>query len=257
MIAFTLTLLLAQVSAPAQTAQSPSVLITKMFAKYAAAETLLGKIRLTQTAGSASVTVDTDLQLERPSKMYLRQARGGSDPKMWLVTSDGKMFSYGRPEGILYGKDRYLENVHVQDKVPGLDVQRDIFLTNKDIYVAVRKSIGDRNAAMDIAVGRSDDLRVLTSQWTAFANYGKFKVNDVEANKILGGYVGEYGQAPSGSFELYITDDGDLVRYVVRQKMKFPQASQETFEIVSTWDSVLLVNAKVNPALFEVVLPSK
>jgi hypothetical protein len=236
--------------------ESPAALIGKMFAKYASADTLLGQIRLTQSVGQVSVVVTTDFQMEKPAKLYIRQQRGGSDPKMWLVTSNGVLFSYNRPEGI-GGPDRFVENVHVQDKVPGLDVQRDIRLTNQDIYVAARKSLGDRNAAMDIAIGRTDDLRALASQWVKFANYGKFKVNDVETNKIMGGFAGFIGQPPSGTFELYITDDGELIRYVVREKQTFPDLSKETYEVVSIWDSKLLINAKVNPAFFEVVPASK
>ncbi len=258
MIALTLSILLSQAATPAQV-QSPSSLITKMFAKYAGAETMLGKIRLTQTAGQASVTIDTEVQYAKPAKLYIKQSKSGSQPKMWLVTSDGNQFSYDRPEGLPVGINppRFVENVHVKDEVIDLKVQRDIRLTNQDIYVAARKSLGDRNLALDVVIGRTDDLRELAGQWAKFGNYGKVKINDVQVNKIGGDYIGIYGQPASGTFELYITDDGDLIRYVTRQKMKFPEATQETFEIVSTWDSVLLVNAKVNPQFFEVVRASK
>ncbi len=239
---------------------SASGLIGKMFAKYATAETLLAKIRLTQSTTGASVTIDTDFQSEKPSKLYIRQTKGGQEPRSWLVTSDGVLFSYDNPNGKsggFFGADRFMENVHVQDSVDGLNIRRDIFQTNKEIYVAARKSLGDRNAVMDILIGRSDDLRVLANQWFQFGMQGKTKINDVEVYKIIGGYIGPAGNTVSGSFELYIKEDGEFVRYVTKEKMTFTQVTQQTFEVVSTWDASILVNAKVNASLFTVLKPSK
>src|SRR5579862_8720306 len=86
----------------AQTETSPAkTLISKMLAYYFSANTLTGNIVLTAAAGGGHTTWNTTVQFERPSKLYIQQARVNGPSEAWYITSDGKVFSYAAPENTL------------------------------------------------------------------------------------------------------------------------------------------------------------
>ncbi len=99
-----------QTAVPAAPKADAGVLISKAFARYDAAQTVSGTIRLIQEAKGISVQIDTELQYERPSKIYLRQVKGGSDPQQSLLVSDGIKFSFDKPLEAL-GPARFTEDV--------------------------------------------------------------------------------------------------------------------------------------------------
>ena len=223
-------------------------LISTAFARYAKAQSIVGQIQLTQTAAGTTLVTKTQLQMEQPNKLYLLQVRGGKTPRQWLVTSDGKQFSFDRPDNVL-GPKRFVENVHVQDTL------RNVNLTNQDIYLATLQSLGDvaNNIILDIAFARTEDLRNILDQWPTFRLHGKVKLGETMVYAIVGDYREGKSEPVTGAFELYINDKGDIVRYVLKQTMKYPQVSPEPISVVSTWDSNLVLNGKPNPALFAVV----
>ena len=242
-------------------APTAASLISKCFAVYHDAQSLSGTIKLTQSAGNVSLTISTELQLDRPGKLFLHQIKTGSKPEDWLVTSDGSQFSYDRPEGLLGSRDRYVENLLVDDAF-----HKHIQLGLPDIYGAVLRSISDKSAFLDIAIGRKEDLGFLLSQWPAFKLHGKVKVGEVECYAITGSYRDGQSSPVSGTFELYIKENGEFVRYVVKQDMQFqlkPDNSgrqnvlTDPIHITSIWDSNLELNGKLNPALFKVVTQRK
>src|SRR4051812_37388578 len=82
--------------------QTPaSQLVSKMLRYYADAQSMTGTITYTATDGGGKVQMVTYLQYEKPSKLFIKQVKGGSQPMQWLVTSDGKLFSYDSPEYLL------------------------------------------------------------------------------------------------------------------------------------------------------------
>ncbi len=243
----------AQESAPRVTAAE---LISKAFARYASADRIVGDIRLTQVAQNRSVNVDTQIQLEKPAKVFLFQRRGGSEPRERLVTSDGRTFSYDKPDKSL-GRPRYTEDIHIFFANKPKD------LTIGDIYLAgVTREWADKGAMLDVIVARSEatekgkiypDLQYRLSQWPAFQLQGKVRIGNVDAWGISGSYRDDESKPVTGSFELYITDTGDIVRYVLRQQMEFPNITKDIINVVSTWDIHVIVNGTTNAALFRVV----
>lgn len=240
-----------------QTPPTAGALMTKMFAKYAGAKTIAGTVRWTQSALGKSVVVGSEVQIQRPDKVFLRQNRTGSEARGWLLTSDGNLFSYDRPEGIR-GRDRFVENVHVHD------ASHDVDLKVGDLFIAAGKSLGDRGVPLVVCFARSDDLRAVRDCWPTFRLAGKRKVGEVEANAVLGdlGEVFTTRDAEGnpvdrlrkiGTFELYLTDQGEIIRYVEKQTMQIPQATKDVFEVVSTWDCSLTIDGPVKPELFTVV----
>jgi len=241
-IALLLSLHVPQQDASEPTKLSASQIMSRVFSRYAAAQSAVGSIKMTQSAQNVSINIETELQFDRPSKLYLHQSRNGSRPGQWLVCSDGKEFSYDRPEGG-FGKPRYVELVTqggVEQKIG-------------DFYMAAEKSLGEMNAMLDIAISQPSRLRRLMAQWATLTYQGKVALNGVDVQKITGEYRDDPKLAPSGKFEIYVNDAGDFVRYVVNERFMFPSRSKEPIDITTVWDSNIKLGAKTEPALYRVI----
>jgi hypothetical protein len=230
-------------------------LVGKMLRYYDAAQTLTGTIRFVQSVGEVSVGIDTSLQYEKPSKLYIRQDRRSSEPRTFLVTSDGKFFSYDLPEGRLaVPGERLYEPVE----------QNGRFLGYRDIYAIVSRSLGDRSAALDIAIARLDDLKFIRGQWATVEYAAEQPGNGV---KVVTGDWRAYASAPvSGRYTMWIGENGELKRFAQREVIQ-PEATvlDERFrerpaqlnvgpqQVNSVWEVDLKVNGEPDQKLFKVV----
>jgi hypothetical protein len=230
-----------------QTTQEPSggAIVSKMLARYDAAQSLTGSIRLTQGAGKEAGTLDTFIQYEKPSKLYIKQVLNSSG-RTWLITSDGVNFSYNRPENLPTGKtqiERLREPVQPRGSEP-LDL--------KSIYAVAGQCLPDRSAPLDIAIGWKDYLRLFVGQLATAEYAGRTKIGDTEVQVVRGGWREDSTRPVMGRYEIYITDEGDLKRYVVAMPMKLDPRT-DAIEVVSHWEVKLSVNGKPEAALFKVI----
>lgn len=226
-------------------APSASALVSRMLAHYSSAQSLTGTIRFTQSAQNTSVGIETVLQVERPSRLYIRQVLRSNEPAAWLVVSDGKQFSYNTPNNLPGSENlpRLVEQVS----------QNGTTLDSRAIYKAGATSIGDRSAPLDIAIGHPDDLKSLTFQWATLEYRGRRKLGDEEVD-VIGGRWRPYGEAPaSGQFEMYILPTGELRRYAILESVSPQGANGTVFEVRSVWDVRITANGKPDPALFRVI----
>ena len=223
--------------------QSPAQLISKMLKHYSDAKSLTGTIKLSQGIGKpATGSMVTAIQFEKPSMLYIRQTLKTSEPREWVITSDGERFSYPKPE-YLPGDPR----IRLIDKVtprPGevLDI--------RGIYSVCGQSLGDRPVPLDVAIGRPQDLKTFTQQLVTLEPRGKTKLGEEEVNLIEGRWR-DYTLA-EGRYAIYVTDAGDFRRYVVVQMVK-PSARMDAVEVTSQWDINLVVNGKTDPNLFTLI----
>lgn len=223
---------------------SASALVTKVLAYYSGAQSLAGTIRFTQTAQSKAVVIDTVLQFERPSKLYIRQELTAFEKMVWLVVSDGTNFSYNTPDNLPGATNlpRLVEQV----------AQNGLTLDVPKIYKAAASSIGDRSAALDIAIGHPEDLKSLTYQWATLEARGRVQIGGEELELVTGKWR-PYGTAPaSGQFEMYMALSGELRRYTVVENVSPEGANGAVFEIRSVWDVNIKIGAKPDPALFRI-----
>jgi outer membrane lipoprotein-sorting protein len=240
--------------APATPAAPPppsgAALVSKMFQLYAGAKSVEGKIRMTQKMSGHEVTVDTDLALEFPSKIYLRQLLNAGQARDWLVTSDGTTFTYNVPNAKRWSgglTNRLWENV----KVGNIDQ------TYRDIYQASSLSLGDKGIPEDIAIAGRPQLENVRYQLATIVYKGKTKLGDVSVNVIAGDWRA-YGKAPvSAKYEMYITDDGQLKRYTQDETISvgpsnLPQ-SLPPQEVLTVWDVDLKVGVAPSEDTFKVV----
>ncbi len=216
--------------------ESPAALVSRMIGRYSKANSLVGTIRFTQQLASASIGIDTELQVEKPSKLYIRQVRRSSDPRQWLVTSNGNMFSYNAPF------ERSRPGERLVEPVSQGGAKQDV----RQIYSAVTASIGDRSMPLDVLIGRVEDLKYRRFQWATMA-YLEGPGNKI---RVVGGSWREYGDAvPTGTYEMWISEAGDLVKVIQKETISpDPRSGPQT--IISTWDVAVKVNAPLNQALF-------
>lgn len=230
-------------------AQGPSAvdIVQKMVNVYAASQQASGTIELDQTAENVTAKVITKFAFIRPeNKLYIEQVRQNSDPKRYLTVSDGRIFSYDKPENIL-GHDRFNEYVS----------QHGVTQSIKDIYAAARVGLADHPVALDLAIARTDDIRTVLGQWATMKVHSREAINGVATTAIVGDYKTFPTEPVSGSYEAYITDDSKLIRYVVKQNIGIPAqatggANGQVVQVVSIWNSTITFGGPVDEKTFKI-----
>jgi hypothetical protein len=222
---------------------SPSRIMSKMFAHYAGARSAVGTIKMVQTAKGYTVHTETDMQFDRPSLIFIHQVRDGVKGREWFLTSDGKEFSYDRPEDELYGHSRYVEYV----------TQHSTALTLGDFLLASVLSLGDVNAMIESAVASNEFLKRLSGQWASLVYRGRTTVDGQEVQAVTGQYRDNALSKITGEFEAYINDAGDFVKYVVHQHLRLGKTSGDMVDVDTTWTSNLKIDVPTNPKLYKVI----
>lgn len=238
--AFLSVIALGQAAERAIQAPNPAQMLSEMIAKYSAAKSLVGTITLSQSAMNQTGQIRTYFQFEYPSKLYIRQDMTTGTGGRWLVTSDGKFFSYDVPKLPWQDKGtRLVEPVVFQGKTLGV----------RDIYAAASLSLGDRSAPLDIAIGRSEDLRYLRNQWATLRYQGTTRLGEEEVHVIMGDWR-EYGDAPvSGQFRIMLNANNELRQYALSENFALPTVGQKN--VVSIWDVRIDLLAKPDSGLFK------
>jgi hypothetical protein len=221
-------------------------MMSQMLAHYASAQSLVGTIKMTQSAQGVSLHITTELQYDRPSMLYIRQIRDGSRPKVWTVTSNGSIWSYDRPDNqdAHMGPNRHVEYV----------TQNNITMKLSDFFGAASHSLGDMNPMLISAISNPDWLRRLTGQWATLVDKGSTKINGQVVEEIAGKYRDGVGHSQSGDFEAYVSDAGDLVKYVLYQRMAITGVTKGAVDIMTVWESNLQVGATTNKDLYQPIL---
>jgi outer membrane lipoprotein-sorting protein len=244
---------LAAVMLARQEPQSPSAaqLISKVLARYANAQTLEGTVTLTQTARGFAVKTVTQLAYERPSKILLVQRQGGSQPKASQLVSNGEKFVYTRPDQLITQNDYLGELVKPDERRPAQTVG--------DLYAIIASGLPDRAPLLDLLVARHDDMVFVSKQFRTLSYAGRVQFGDRSVQVVKGNWKeNEAVEGGVGEYELYITDEGDLVRYVLKQKYAVPGSvlngrpipAGDPIEVVSTWDASVTVNGPIKPETF-------
>jgi hypothetical protein len=245
------TLAMTQAQTAPQQGPSGAALISKMFAYYASATTMTGAIHLTQQAQSISVTLDTSLAYKAPSKLYVRQSLGGSDPRVWLITSDGKSFTYDYPNNVRFGSDKREPGRLLEAVSPSSSIHQ----TYEQIFHASVFSLGDVAIPELLSIAGKDELQAIKDMIGTISYMGKDKVADQTVNVVGGAWKAGPRAPVGGQYKMFITEDGQLKRYVQTEivSLKMSAAQMQPQQVISTWDVDLHVNATPDESLFKVV----
>ena len=220
--------------------ESPAALVSKMMGKYNKANSVSATINAVVQTPGGNVKVDTTLKYVRPSLFYLKQAETYKSTKNYFVISDGLRFTYPSPGQNRPDTSRYLVESLVDNQGKTMKVG--------DIYAAASSSIADRSTPLDLLVSRVEDLQAIRGQWATIASGGSVKFNGVAANMIKGTWK-QYGEAQRdwGSYEIFITDDGDLVGFRLTEPFKI---QGKDVKMVTTWTVNAQINVKIDNSTF-------
>lgn len=234
--------------------------ISKMLAYYHDAKTIAGTITMSQHSGSREASVLTELQFQGPASLYIRQSlRASYGTDQYLVTSDGKTFSYDLPDGVPY-KDRGIQGGLrvVETCNPGRP------LGVRDIFTATSSWLIDRSTPLDLIIGAADDLRFRNAQWVTADIVGRTNLGST-AVTVVGGQWRDYPQyttkqgrkipvPPSATYQMFIDDEHRLLRYTEKTNVGATINNQQVVQSVETiWDVNVVKDGPVKPELFKVV----
>lgn len=222
---------------------TPKSIIEKMLGRYAGAQSLDGTVTLTQSAQNVSVTTQTTIAYEKPSKILVSQRQGGQAPKTSFLVSDGEKFCFTRPDQVLSPNDLLGELVK-PDSRPGQTVG--------DLYAIAAAELPDRSPALDLLVARVPDMTYCVAQLRTLNYAGKVQIANRSLHKVTGHWKeNKLVESHEGEYELYISDDGDLARYVLRQTYGIPGGKPgDSVEVVNTWDVAVTVNTPIKQDKF-------
>jgi len=219
--------------------ETPAQVLGKVFEKYLEAKSLSGTITMNQTLRGYTVRIETQCQAKAPALFYLRQVRGGADPATCLVTSDGKYFSYNLPAQVRMASPnkRLVETVK----------QRNRTLSFRDIYMIAIGSMIDRSTATDIVFARTDNLKFRRSQWVSL----KLAKREGSGFRFVGPFR-EHGEAPpTGDFEIWVSKDYQLEKYVQREAIQLDGSAPET--VTTSWNVNVDLGNPGNDQLYQLV----
>ena len=256
---------------PAQGLKSSEV-ISKVLAKYAEAKTGVGEFVMTQTTQGKKVSIKSELQFERPSKIFLHQSSETVAPNDWLLISDGINFGYDAPGN--QARKRLFEPVAVVESATG----NKKVLKVHSLYLASKRSLGDNlNPFIEFATQSAGDDQSVKGFLTRLHNFaavpaektladgtavysiggtmyfgnpildadGKPKMDD-KGNPVFDG---------AGRFEMSVTKDFSLAQFRTTEQVSLTDTATNlptTAIIVTTWTGKLQVDGPTANGIFTV-----
>lgn len=221
-----------------------SDLVSKCLARYGSCNTLTGTIRMVQQAGEARVSIETVLQYEKPSKLYVMQTKYAGESWKWAITSNGEQFSYNAPLDLPPHdpRIRLVEPVKSGNKV--LDV--------RDIFAVGSSTLGDVSFPLIALLGTPAAIRKSLDEWAGMQTTGRTRVSEQEAYVIVGQWRDGPTAQPTGRFRIVIGTEGDLYSYEKEEVVAF-HPDLPPMQVRTEWQVRAEPNGKVNPALFRVL----
>ncbi len=264
----------ASAPAPNDPAASAKALVSRMFARYYAATSARGSFVLTQVAtgesGSATVTIATEFALEKPARLFVAQTDSRRAGRRYVVTSDGTTFTYdapgletppghrraevvGRPEGALEVPDLYAA---ARQSLP------DVFSPFLGLAVSMRSG---RTNSQGRPVAKNWGMAGFNAQLATLREVEPATVAGKTCRVVAGDWRAGEGEAVSGRYRLFVTPEGDLVRFRTEQRLAVagePETKTRTgvqkpatvsVTIVSDWTGAVELDGAISPKTFAVV----
>ncbi len=251
---------------------SGAEVLSKVLAKYADAKSATGEFTMSQSAGSKKIAIQTEFQMERPSKLFIHQTSSNVAPNDWLVVSDGVNFGYDAPNATQ--RRRLFEPVSGTDPVNG----KSRSLRNQGIFMAAKRSLGDpTNPFLEFLTQSGGDQTSVQGFLTRLFKIGSASEKEVGGAQVysISGLMGFGAPAigpdgkqlydntsnhypifeSAGRFELQVTKDFDLVGMKTTENITATDAATNTptqIVVITTWTGKVKLNELSNPSLFTV-----
>lgn len=264
MTALTFALILAGHQAPMKSGE----IISKCLAKYAGSLSGVGEFMMTQSANGKKVSIKTELQFERPSKMYLHQSSPTVEPNDWLVVSDGNQFGYDVPGSRKSARRRLFEPIA---SAPGVNGERKVLQVH-GIYLASKRSLGDvpnpflefitqsaaENQSLKGYLSRLKKIepepkeKELVDGTTGYSISGTMWFGD-QLKDQDGKFLEQYESV--GRYEMQISKSFELVSMKTVETMAITDKASNLptqINIVTTWAGKMQLDVKPEATIFKV-----
>ncbi|MBS1725872.1 MAG: hypothetical protein JST51_04070 [Armatimonadetes bacterium] len=258
---------------PAQGMKSTDIL-AKVLQKYADANSGVGEITMTQIAGTKKISIKTDLQYVRPSKLFIHQSSTNVPPNDWLVVSDGTNFGYDAPRTGDAPRKRLFEPVAVAELATGSKR----LLKDHSIYMAAKRSLGDTlNPYIEFATQAAGDNQSLQGFMTRMIRINQnptekdldgASVYDVSGTMGFGDpvldpdgkqMIDKASGLPmfdgAGRFNLYITKDFEIAGMRTTETVQVNNAATnlpEQIIVITSWSGKVKLNETPADTIFTV-----
>lgn len=265
MTALTIALILAGRQTPVMSSRE---VITKCLSKYAEAGSGIGEFVMNQSASGKKVSIKTELQFERPSKVFIHQSSASVDPNDWLVVSDGVQFGYDVPGARTTSRRRLFEPIASS---PSINGERKV-LKIHSIYLASKRSLGDvPNPFLEFitqSAGENQSLKgylarlkkvepepkekELVDGTTGYSISGTMWFGD-QLKDADGKPIDQYDS--TGRYEMQISKDFDLVSMKTIETLSITDKASNlptVINIVTIWSGKIQLNSKPADSIFKV-----
>lgn len=265
MTALTIALILAGRQTPVMSSRE---VIGNCLKKYAGANSGIGEFVMNQSASGKKVSIKTELQFERPSKVFIHQSSASVDPNDWLVVSDGVQFGYDVPGGRTAARHRLFEPIASS---PSINGERKVLKVHS-IYLASKRSLGDvPNPFLEFITQSADEdqslkgylarlkkvdpepkEKELVDGTTGYSISGTMWFGD-QLKDADGKPVDQYESI--GRYEMQISKDFDLVSMKTVETLAITDKASNLptqINIVTTWAGKIQLNSKPADSIFKV-----
>ena len=243
----TVAIFLAMHGGPSLIQQSGGQVVSKVFLKYARAESLSGTIVQTTSDGAGTITVKNEVSYVRPAKLYVGQNRQALNGLNLFVVSDGKTFTYDHPRGtikVIRPGDRLSEPVSGVYEVTNEPFSRVI----GEMYAVTHTSM-EPVTSLDIAFAHKPHLSDFTGHVVSAVLSGSVQYKGRQVYRVTGAWRYYKGDRPSGRWEMLVSSEYDILRFTLVERYSVRGKSVDV-TIIETVD--LKVGAKVDDAVFKV-----
>ncbi|MCH8978270.1 MAG: hypothetical protein IH945_03390 [Armatimonadetes bacterium] len=227
--------------------QSGGQVVSKVFLRYARAQTLSGTIVQTTSDGAGTITVKTNVSFVRPAKLYIEQNRKAKNGLNLLVVSDGERFTYDHPRGtlkIVPPGDRLGEPVSGKYPFTEEPFSRVI----GEMYAIAHSSL-EPVTALDIAIAYSPHLADLTTNVATVVLSGSVLYKGRQVYRVTGTWRRYKNEIPSGNYEMLVSSEYDILKFTLtEQYMVRGRLVKAT--VIETVD--IKVGTKVDDTVFKV-----
>jgi len=242
--------------------------------RYLDAESFAGSITRTQTVADVKQVYVTNLQAQRPNKLFLAQEWLQPTPgktSRWTVVSDGAQWRYDAPQSEKFvNAPPQFEPTAVQETATG--AKR--VLKFNDFLIGARRSLGDpwnpylqftmqssgegNNTSLRAYINRMQKLSVVPRKLKDGTDGWALK-GVIQWGAKFAGEIKEIGVSEEVDrierFEMQLTKDFDIRKFQTVESVRIvPEGSNVPTDLnISTiWEGDLKINSDLNQALFKV-----
>lgn len=234
---------------PATLDQDPDVVLSRVFQKYYNAKTLSGTIVQSISDGGGTKKITTLISYQRPNKIYVQQDFVHPNGLKANLTSDGRIFAYDPP---LKLKAAPRERLYEQVELPRQGTSNVTYLQIGDMYHAAHTSLAP-STLLDLAIAHTPHLKDYKINVATHKLAGIVELQGKKAYNIVGTWRIGLDQTPMGNFEILISTEYDLLRFILREIYQLPDGRK--VNVTTTEVADLKVDVAVNQELFKVILP--